>query len=105
MTDVQRALAFSYFYDHPEELPDRESGAAKKAKQKPFKIRVKFDEAIFERSKCVRPIPLDELEGVDPLSSSSSSSPRSSVSDEDEPFFSPPPPLNRSNRWLRPLLY
>lgn len=105
MNDLQRVLAFSYYYDHPHELPDRESGAAKRARQKPLKIRVKFDVGIFERDGCTRPIPLDELEGIDPLSSSSSSWPRSSVSNQDGPFCSPPPSLNRTNRWPKPLLY
>ncbi|KAK4500384.1 hypothetical protein PRZ48_008573 [Zasmidium cellare] len=89
MTDMERVLAFSYYYDHPEELPDRESGAARRARQKPLKIKVKFDEAIFERQHCKRPIAWEELEEIDPMSTGS---PASSVSDEDE-LFKPPPLL------------
>lgn len=96
MTDMQRMLAFSYFYDHPEELPDRESGAARRAKQKPLKIKVKFDEAIFERQHCVRPIPVDELEEVDPMSLGS---PQSSDSEESGLCESP----SLLDHWYNPL--
>lgn len=101
MTDIQRALAFTYFYDHPDELPDRDSGAARRARQKPLKIRVQFDEEIFERDGCTRPILFDELEGIDPLTSSS---PRSFVSAEDEPSLRLSS-TERSSRWFKPSLY
>lgn len=97
MTDVQRTVAFSYYYDHPEELPDRESGAARKAKQKPLRIKVKFDEAIFERKQNMRPIPFEELKEVDPFTIDS---PTNSASDQDE-LLSSTSPLGH---WHSPLL-
>lgn len=85
MTDMERVLAFSYYYDHPDELPDRESGAARRAKERPAKIRVKFDEAIFERKTCARPIPDDDLVEVDPLTPPTSP-PETPLSDKVELF-------------------
>ncbi|SMR55383.1 unnamed protein product [Zymoseptoria tritici ST99CH_3D1] len=60
--------AIAYYYDHPEQLPYRLSGAHQRASQRPLRIMLKFDEKIFERKVQLRPIPDCELEGVDPFS-------------------------------------
>lgn len=72
LSEFERSLLFSYFYDHPEELPDRgDTSAMRHATEKPLSIKVKFDQNIFERDVCLRSIPDHELEAVDPFTNKS----------------------------------
>ncbi|CAK3851302.1 Hypothetical predicted protein [Lecanosticta acicola] len=70
MSEVQRVIAYSWFYDHPEELPERESAATKMATRKPRRIKVQFDLGIWQRARKM-PFGLvdgeDLVDGMDPL--------------------------------------
>lgn len=68
MTPLERMYAYQYYYDHPEELPDRESDAMRMAGQRPKTIKVQFDLGIWERETPLRVVDEDDLYGsVDPL--------------------------------------
>lgn len=67
MTDAELSRALSYYYHHPQALPYRESGAHRRADDPTPEVLVRFDEDIFRRKKCLRPVPDDELESVDPF--------------------------------------
>lgn len=68
MTHLERMYAYQYYYDHPEELPDRESDAMRLADQRPKTIRVQFDLGIWQRETPLRVVDEDDLYGsVDPL--------------------------------------
>lgn len=68
MTPLERMYAYQYYYDHPEELPNRQSDAMRMAGQRPKTIRVQFDLGIWERETPLRVVDEDDLYGsVDPL--------------------------------------
>lgn len=67
LTESEISRAISYYYDFPQNLPYRECGAHVKARGPVPDVLVKFDENIFARRICLRPISRDDLESVDPF--------------------------------------
>ncbi|CZT18342.1 uncharacterized protein RCC_04186 [Ramularia collo-cygni] len=67
LTDQELNRALSYYYDFPQNLPCRESGASMRADGPIPDIMIKFDEGVFSRITCLRPLSEDDLESVDPF--------------------------------------